>query len=103
MTMRIEDINKQFGVLLKERRTSLHLSQQEFGSRVDLSRASIANIERGEQGISLEQLYAFSKALNTTPENLIPQFQRQDLDTLSAGALSLISEMKDRAKEMENA
>jgi transcriptional regulator with XRE-family HTH domain len=37
-----------------------------------LSRSSIANIERGKQGVSLLQLYVLAEALEVTPADLLP-------------------------------
>ena len=71
--MRIIDINKKLGANLKKRRDSLGFSQKSFGEKVGLSRASIANVERGEQAINIEQLYKFAEALRIAPADLLPK------------------------------
>tara|TARA_B100000282_G_scaffold58774_1_gene39003 strand:- start:4887 stop:5174 length:288 start_codon:yes stop_codon:yes gene_type:complete len=67
------DINKKLGANLKKRRDDLGFSQKSFGEKVGLSRASIANVERGEQAVNVEQLYKFADALRISPAELLPK------------------------------
>jgi len=64
-------INTQVGKNIKRRRNLLSLSQKVLADKVDLSRASIANIEAGKQGLSVKQLFIFAKSLKTKPVVLI--------------------------------
>lgn len=51
------------------------LSQGEVAEKVFLSRASIANIESGIQGIRIDNLYAIAEALQVTVIDLLaPNF-----------------------------
>ena len=65
------DVNKIVGSYIKKRRLNLGCSQENLAGRVSLSRPSITNIEAGRQGISIEQLFQFASALETTPQYLI--------------------------------
>jgi len=62
----------EFGRLLREQRIGHSLNQQAVAERVGLSRTSITNIELGKQHITLHMLYELASAVNTTPEQLLP-------------------------------
>jgi DNA-binding XRE family transcriptional regulator len=62
-----------FGRRVAARRGELDLKQHELASRVDLSRASIANIERGHQKLPLHLVYRIAWALGLKdPWSLLP-------------------------------
>lgn len=61
--MRDEEIYLAFGRQLAARRQNLKKSQKEIADKVGLSRASIANIESGRQGVLLHQVFALADAL----------------------------------------
>lgn len=54
------------------RRAELGMTQAELGARITLSRASIANIERGHQKLSLHQVYQLAEALDLVVADLLP-------------------------------
>lgn len=65
------------GRAIAERRTTIPLTQLELATLVGMSRASIANIERGKQTVSVHTLYAIALALNVdSPEQLLPPLRR---------------------------
>lgn len=51
------------GRAVAARRDELNLTQQVLADKIGLSRASVANIERGHQKILLHQVYAMVRAL----------------------------------------
>lgn len=65
------DIYARFGEVVKNRRAALKLTQEDLAQKVQLSRASIANIESGRQKILLHQMYIFAKSLNLEPTDLL--------------------------------
>ena len=69
--MHIDQLYKNFGKNIKNQREVMNLTQEELGKRVELSRASIANIEVGRQKVALHQIYLFAKELNMHPTDLI--------------------------------
>ncbi|MEM7637978.1 MAG: helix-turn-helix transcriptional regulator [Pseudomonadota bacterium] len=73
-------IYKQVGKRIAERRKDIGLIQEELAQRVGLSRASIANVERGEQKIQLHTLVDFSNALELDDVRLLFPEQNQDTD-----------------------
>lgn len=96
--MRIDVIKKMSGEKIKKRRNALNISQEVFAQWVGLSRASIANIERGVHAIDLAQLFLFAEKLKTTPDKLLPEFKIDPTDNLSDNVRSLVEDMIKKAK-----
>jgi transcriptional regulator with XRE-family HTH domain len=65
-------VNVRFGRRLARVRKVRDLSQSELGSRVGVSRTTIANLESGKQNVQLHQIFALARALDTPIEELIP-------------------------------
>lgn len=61
--MRDEEIYALLGRAIAERRAKSRLTQKQLAEMVGVSRASIANAERGKQTISVHNLYAIAAAL----------------------------------------
>jgi len=58
--------------VLKEERAELtHLTQEELSGRSGVSRATIANIERGRQAVTIDTLYKLSRALELDAGTLL--------------------------------
>lgn len=66
---------RRFGVLLKRVRQGKEVTQQDLAAAVGLSRTSIANIEAGNQAVSLAVLYGLADALDEPVEQLLPAHQ----------------------------
>lgn len=61
------------GSLIRARRKKvLGLTQEELAHLTGISRASIANIETGNQSIFVHQLYSIAEALDMTAADLLP-------------------------------
>jgi len=56
-------IYKAFGRAVAERRRAIPKTQEQVAREIGLSRASLANIERGSQKVFLHQVLALTKAL----------------------------------------
>lgn len=74
-------IYKLVGKRISERRREIGLIQEELAQRVGLSRASVANIERGEQKIQLHTLVDFSNALELDDVRMLFPEQNQDKES----------------------
>lgn len=61
-----------FGSRVRELREEKNVTQDELAKRVDLSRTSITNIERGRQRVLLHQMMEIAVALDAKPTDLIP-------------------------------
>lgn len=68
------------------------MTQQQLADKVEMSRASIANIERGQQSVSIFNLYAIAEALGIAdPAELLP---------MREGAASNLVEVKTSFEEI---
>lgn len=83
-------IYEAFGKALATRRKELGLTQAKLAMRVGMSRASIANIERGRQNVLLHHVYHLADALEIArisdllPAPVRPQ-KRDDMEVSSSG------------------
>lgn len=60
------------GLLIAFYRRKSRISQETLAEQIGLSRASITNIERGRQAVSLLQIYQFAGALGVPVHELLP-------------------------------
>jgi transcriptional regulator with XRE-family HTH domain len=58
------DIYREFGRKVADFRHEAHLTQADLARKIGVSRASLANIERGEQRVFLHQLLNIAATLN---------------------------------------
>jgi transcriptional regulator with XRE-family HTH domain len=65
-------IYRVFGARLRELREEKSVTQEELARRVDLSRTSITNIEKGRQRVMLHQMVDLARALEAEPQTLLP-------------------------------
>jgi transcriptional regulator with XRE-family HTH domain len=68
-----EMVYRVFGSRLRALRAQRDLPQEELAALSGLTRASIANIERGRQRVLLHQVIRFAEALQVTVADLIPE------------------------------
>jgi len=76
--MQDSEIYMLLGRAIAKRRSKIALTQRELASMIGVSRASIANTERGKQTVSVHNLYAIAAALqiDSVAELLPPLTQR---------------------------
>ena len=68
--MEWEDVNIQFGNILRKTREARHLTQEEFAELCGISRAYYGRIERGEHSVTLELCKRISDATGITLASL---------------------------------
>jgi len=68
------------GALIADARRKRKLSQADLAALAGRSRTSISNIEAGRQHIPIHTLFAFARALNVSPESLLPELVSTELD-----------------------
>lgn len=66
-------IRQRIAKIIREKRKSKGINQENFAKMVDLSRTSIVNIEKGNHGITIENLYLFAEKLECSVHELIPK------------------------------
>lgn len=66
------ELNKLIGNIIKEKRKSLKIRQDVLAEKINLSRTSIVNIEKGNQQLTLENLFELSKVFKCTMQDLLP-------------------------------
>lgn len=67
-----EGIYGAFAARVRERRAKLEMSQQQVAAVSGLTRSSIASIETGRQSVALHHMYAIARALDVSPQELLP-------------------------------
>jgi transcriptional regulator with XRE-family HTH domain len=67
-----QEIYADFGRLVAERRKRQKLTQEAFAVALGMSRASVANIERGKQPVQLHLIYKIASILNADVSEFIP-------------------------------
>lgn len=76
MRMSDNEIYAAFGGAVAIRRKQLKLTQKDLAAQMGLSRASIANIERGKQNVALHHLYTIAAALRVSEvSDLLPSLK----------------------------
>ena len=60
------------GDMILASRKAKGMTQEELASRVELSRAQVANLEGGRSDTSLRALMRFAEALGVTTKELVP-------------------------------
>lgn len=66
-------ITLRLGVVVRECREALDLTQEQLAEKSDLSKNYIGNIERGEQELSITALIKVASGLGITASSLIAQ------------------------------
>lgn len=72
------DVKKQYGHAIRQRRHELGWSQEYLAAQAGLHRTYIADIERGERNVSLENIIRLTFALQLTPGEFFSQYFPQE-------------------------
>ena len=70
--MKQRPIYTEIGSRIRSRRKQLRLTQEALANRLELSRASLANIETGRQSVLVHRLYPIARALKLNVADLLP-------------------------------
>jgi len=69
----MEDMDKEVGARIKQRRMDKNLTLKDLGEKTNLSVSYLSLIERGKASINLTILYSIAKALDTPPSFFIQE------------------------------
>ena len=83
-----------FGSRVRALRERRQVTQEELGRRVDLSRTSITNIEKGRQRVLLHQIVDLANALDAKPSELLPVSAASE-KPLRADVAELVESLKN--------
>lgn len=72
-------VNRSVGTAVRAAREVCGLTQDTLASTLGISRASIANIERGEQTVSVPLLLRLATALDVLPTQLLQEIEGDEL------------------------
>jgi transcriptional regulator with XRE-family HTH domain len=67
----------EIGQRIRKARTRVELTQQALADQAGVSRASIANIETGNQQLTLHTLWSIADAVEVSPCKLLTDWQRK--------------------------
>ncbi len=88
-----------FGNRVRELREEKNVTQEELARRVDLSRTSITNIEKGRQRILLHQLVDIAAALDAKPQDLMPSDEGKSTPPMSEDVARVVEILKSEMKK----
>lgn len=66
------DFKHYIGIKIEELRRKLELKQEDFGKQIELSRSSVANIESGNQSLTLDVLERICDKFNVKSSEILP-------------------------------
>jgi transcriptional regulator with XRE-family HTH domain len=93
-------IYEALGHAIRAKREERRMTQVELADLVDLSRASVTNIELGRQSVLVDQLCRFARALGVEPADLLqcapPIREDRETKTLTPDAAAWIDRARRR-------
>jgi two-component system, response regulator len=72
------DVKKEFGIVIRSKRTRLGLSQGTLAERANLHRTYVTDIERGTRNLTLENIYKLAGAFGLPISQLFPAASHLD-------------------------
>jgi transcriptional regulator with XRE-family HTH domain len=98
--MKDAEIYEALGRAIRAKREERRMTQGELADLVELSRASVTNIELGRQSVLVDQLCRFARALEVQPADLLqcapPRRAHHDTETLTPDAAAWIDRARRR-------
>jgi len=88
------------GRLIRARRKKIDFTQDDLAQRVNLTRTSITNIERGRQKFQIHTLFDIARALEVSPTALIPLADFQELALVNEQIKGLPADEREFAKSV---
>jgi transcriptional regulator with XRE-family HTH domain len=96
--MKDAEVYEALGQAIRAQREGKRMTQGELADLVEMSRASVTNIELGRQSVLVDQLCRFAQSLGVQPADLLqcapPRREERQTETLTPDAAAWI----DRAR-----
>ncbi len=77
--METATLNKNLGLVIRQRRTELGMSQDTFAAFAGVHRTYMGGVERGERNASLANLHKIALALNTPLSGLFLEAEQLEI------------------------
>lgn len=97
--MQLPQIYRAIGSAVRDLRRHSNMTQQQVADAIGISRASVANIERGEQRVFVDQLDDFAKLFKLSGMDSI--VQREISATVTRGPVPLSGDTLNRGLKRE--
>lgn len=97
----IELLYSALGNRVKELRINSNYSQSNFANLLEISRASLVNIEKGRQRPPLHLLYDIARLLEVSINDLLPRKEEVNEDSFRNSILNKIQETSAGNSEIE--
>lgn len=98
--MKRHGVRVAFGRLVADKRKRNGLTQRSLATLLDVSRATVANIERGAQGVQLDFIFECARLLNVPVTDLIPTADQEEETVRSKRKVEWLQRIKtDLASE----
>ncbi|MEP7134475.1 MAG: helix-turn-helix transcriptional regulator [Chloroflexota bacterium] len=68
------ELQERFGKGIKKRRIELGFSQEKLAEKAGVHRTYLADVERGERNLSLENIHKIISALNLSPSDFYKKY-----------------------------
>lgn len=91
---------KEIGKIVRRRRKQLGLTQEVLAPRLNMSRASLANIEAGRQRLLVHQIYVIAQALDMDTKDLLPAIGVESKKVADIGKVNWTN--ADLSEEQQN-
>lgn len=69
--MDFEQYKSTVGLIIKKKRESMNITQEELSARIDLSQGNLSNIENGKNFPSMDTFFALVEILNIEPNQFL--------------------------------
>ena len=79
-----DELNAHLGLVVRRIRRNRELTQSQLADRIGLTRTSVTNIERGDQGISVSLLVDLARGMDADPLDLLAQALRMKTEADAA-------------------
>jgi len=88
------------GRLIRARRKQINVTQEGLAERVNLTRTSITNIEKGRQKIQVHTLFDIAAALDVSANVLLPVLRGQEPETVKERVKGLKPDEREFARSV---